>query len=384
MKKPEAQSCWVIYPRPHSLWAAELRLAASLPWELPSYWLPPLPSSEVTQEVTSPALRWENIDPLFHRWGKFFCSPGFLAAAFFLAWGPKLWLLLKSSRGKGWYKIIVEAQSWNVDYFIFVNFVSNNNVFKSPVVQFLLSEWPKQCHPTPGLYIDVWIARYNQQTTSDTSRPNMPTHQQPTICWALENAPRSIIPSHSFLPRNQGLSERVAYWNFKFTLSTKSLSWVVRSLNPRMLMWGRNPIWLGGWGLQGCGRGWACLRMGAGIGFEAYPQKWVGLAWPERKTFHVQRCVREPLAMARAREKSTAFGVLGNEVRMIPTDLASLQGAGKRTCTLLIGVWRYGAQKSDFCMRPVESAFTLHSYVLCCYMFSSCPRSCVFKCHELW
>ena len=87
--KPKAQSCWVIYLRPHSLWAAEWRLATSLPWELPSYWLAPLPSSEVAQEMTSPALRWKNIDSLFDWWGKLFCSPGFLAATF-LAWGPKL------------------------------------------------------------------------------------------------------------------------------------------------------------------------------------------------------------------------------------------------------------------------------------------------------
>lgn len=213
----------------------------------------------------------------------------------------------------------------------------------------------------------------------------MPTHQQPTICWALEKAPRSVSPSQSFSPRNPDLSERVTHWNFKFTLTIKSLSWVVYSLNPRKLRWGRNPLWLGGWGLQGRGRGWACLRMGAGIGFEVDPQKWVGLVWLERKTFRVWRCVSEPLAMARAREKSTAFGVLGDEVRMIPTDLVSLQGTGKRTCcTLLIGVWRYGAQKSELCMWPVESAFTLQSFVLCCYMFSSCPRSYVFKCHELW
>lgn len=61
----------------------------------------------------------------------------------------------------------------------------------------------------------------------------------------------------------------------------------------------------------------------------------------ERRTFHVQRYVSKPLAMARAGEKSTVFGVLGDEVRKIPADPASLQGAGKRTCcTLLIGVGR--------------------------------------------
>lgn len=85
----------------------------------------------------------------------------------------------------------------------------------------------------------------------------------------------------------------------------------------------------GGWASPRKGQKVVLSEDGGEIGFEVDPQKCVGLGRLERRTFHVQKYVSKPLVTAGARRKSTVFGVLDDEVRMIPTDPASLAGSRK-------------------------------------------------------